>query len=80
MAKVIALRNGQAEMAIPFDWENEVKQTNDLGEKDPCEGCTLREWCGDDDCAQKWYPIDAPYTIFPNLEVFIQFKKQQGWL
>lgn len=39
----------------------------------PCEGCDLREWCSDDDCGKKGYPIDMPTTRFRNLEEMITY-------
>lgn len=39
----------------------------------PCEGCNLKEWCSDDDCAKKGYPIDLPTTRFKNLNEMITY-------
>ena len=39
----------------------------------PCIGCDLREWCGEDDCAKKGYPIDLPTTRFRNLDEMITY-------
>lgn len=39
----------------------------------PCEGCDLKEWCSDDDCAKKGYPIDLPTTRFKNLNEMITY-------
>lgn len=39
----------------------------------PCKGCDLREWCGEDDCAKKGYPIDLPTTHFANLNEMITY-------
>ena len=39
----------------------------------PCEGCDLREWCSDDDCGKKGYPIDLPTTRFRNLDEMITY-------
>ena len=39
----------------------------------PCIGCDLREWCGEDDCAKKGYPIDLPTTRFKNLNEMITY-------
>lgn len=39
----------------------------------PCDGCDLREWCGEDDCAKKGYPIDLPTTRFKNLNEMITY-------
>lgn len=39
----------------------------------PCEGCDLKEWCSEDDCAKKGYPIDLPTTRFKNLDEMITY-------
>lgn len=39
----------------------------------PCEGCDLKEWCSDDDCGKKGYPIDLPTTRFKNLDEMITY-------
>ena len=39
----------------------------------PCIGCDLREWCGEDDCAKKGYPIDLCTTHFKNLNEMITY-------
>lgn len=46
----------------------------------PCEGCDLREWCGDDDCAKKGYPIDLGTTHFKNLNEMITYFRIHGIL
>ena len=51
----------------PREQEPTVHITN------PCIGCNLREWCGDDDCAKKGYPIDLPTTRFKNLDEMITY-------
>lgn len=39
----------------------------------PCIGCDLKEWCSDDDCAKKGYPIDLGTTHFKNLNEMITY-------
>ena len=39
----------------------------------PCEGCDPKEWCSDDDCAKKGYPIDLPTTRCKNLDEMITY-------
>lgn len=39
----------------------------------PCIGCDLKEWCSDDDCGKKGYPIDLPTTRFKNLDEMITY-------
>lgn len=39
----------------------------------PCKGCDLKEWCSDDDCGKKGYPIDLPTTRFRNLNDMITY-------
>ena len=46
----------------------------------PCEGCDLKEWCGDDDCAKKGYPIDLGTTHFKNLNEMITYFRIHGIL
>lgn len=46
----------------------------------PCEGCDLREWCGEDDCAKKGYPIDLGTTHFRNLNEMITYFRVHGIL
>lgn len=46
----------------------------------PCIGCNLNEWCGDDDCAKKGYPIDIPTTRFKNLNEMITYFRTHGFL
>ena len=51
----------------PREQEPTVHITN------PCEGCDLKEWCSDDDCGKKGYPIDLPTTRFSNLDEMITY-------
>ena len=39
----------------------------------PCIGCDLKEWCSDDDCGKKGYPIDLPTTRFKNLNEMVTY-------
>ena len=63
-------------IATPENPETEPqKQDSTVHIKNPCIGCDLREWCGDDDCAKKGYPIDLGTTHFKNLnEMIIYFR------
>lgn len=48
---------------------------------DPCEGCSLREWCSDE-CAAHSFPIDVPWaygTRFHNLGEYVNMLKHYGW-
>lgn len=46
----------------------------------PCIGCDIKEWCGEDDCAKKGYPIDLPTTRFKNLNDMITYFRIHGFL
>ena len=46
----------------------------------PCIGCDLKEWCSDDDCGKKGYPIDLPTTRFKNLNDMITYFRISGFL
>lgn len=48
---------------------------------DPCVKCALRDICDNEDCAALGFPIDSPVpsTLFPNLGVYIDYLKKQGW-
>ena len=46
----------------------------------PCIGCDLKEWCSDDDCGKKGYPIDLPTTRFKNLNEMITYFRTQDIL
>ena len=61
------------------------EKENDLGSSaahilNPCEGCDLKEWCSDDDCAKKGYPIDLPTTRFANLNEMITYFRTHDFL
>ena len=53
--------------------EEPQKQESTVHITNPCIGCDLKEWCGDDDCAKKGYPIDLPTTRFANLNEMITY-------
>lgn len=60
-------------------------KTTDLGTSaahplNPCVGCDLREWCGNDDCAKHGFPIDLPTTRFKNLNEMITYFRVHGIL
>lgn len=48
---------------------------------DPCVKCALRDICDNEECAALGFPIDSPVpsTLFPNLGVYIDYLKKQGW-
>ena len=69
------------EISTPMKPEKE----NDLSSSaahilNPCEGCDLKEWCSDDDCAKKGYPIDLPTTRFANLNEMITYFRTHDFL
>lgn len=62
------------EISSPMNPETEPrKQDSTVHLENPCIGCDLREWCGNDDCAKKGYPIDLPTTHFKNLNEMITY-------
>jgi hypothetical protein len=62
------------EISSPMNPETEPqKQVSKVHIENPCIGCDLREWCGNDDCAKKGYPIDLPTTRFANLNDMITY-------
>lgn len=62
------------EISTPMNPEKENQQyTSAAYITNPCEGCDLKEWCCDDDCAKKGYPIDLPTTRFKNLDEMITY-------
>ena len=62
------------EISSPMNPETEPReQEPTVHITNPCIGCNLREWCGDDDCAKKGYPIDLPTTRFRNLNGMITY-------
>lgn len=62
------------EIASPLNPENVSELgTTSAPIQNPCIGCVLREWCGNDDCAKKGYPIDLPTTRFKNLNEMITY-------
>lgn len=73
MAIQLDLFTGQA-IADPVNPETETEMQVRPGNNiNPCIGCELREWCSDDDCAKKGYPIDLPTTHFRNLNDMITY-------
>lgn len=73
VARQIDLFTG-LEISRPLNPETE----SDLGKStvhnfNPCEGCDLKEWCSDDDCAKKGYPIDRSTGHFKNLDEMITY-------
>lgn len=61
-------------IASPMNPEEEPKeQVSTVHIENPCIGCDLSEWCGDDDCAKKGYPIDLGTTHFNNLNEMITY-------
>ena len=62
------------EISSPMNLQQEPKTQEPTGHiLNPCIGCDLREWCGEDDCAKKCYPIDLPTTRFKNLDEMITY-------
>lgn len=62
------------EMASPMNPEKVSDQgTTSAPIINPCIGCDLKKWCGDDDCAKKGYPIDLGTTHFKNLNEMITY-------
>lgn len=51
--------------------EEPQKQVSTGHITNPCIICDLKEWCCEDDCAKKGYPIDLPTTRFKNLDEMI---------
>ena len=73
VARQIDLFTG-VEISTPMNPETDI----DLGKSaahilNPCIGCDLKEWCSDDDCAKKGYPIDLGTTHFKNLNEMITY-------
>lgn len=62
------------EISSPMNSEQEPKTLEPAAHiLNPCEGCDLKEWCSDDDCGKKGYPIDLPTTRFKNLDEMITY-------
>lgn len=73
VAKQLYLFTG-VEISTPMNPENESNPRSSTAHiLNPCEGCDLKEWCSDDDCAKKGYPIDLPTTRFKNLDEMITY-------
>lgn len=61
-------------IASPMNSEEEPqKQESTVHITNPCIGCDLKEWCCEDDCAKKGYPIDLGITHFKNLNEMITY-------
>ena len=72
-------------MGVEISTPMKPEKENDLGSSaahilNPCEGCDLKEWCSDDDCAKKGYPIDLPTTRFANLNEMITYFRTHDFL
>lgn len=73
MAILLDLFTG-LEIASPLNPDNMSDQsTTSAPIPNPCIGCDLKEWCGEDDCAKKGYPIDLGTTHFKNLNDMITY-------
>lgn len=68
-------------IASPMNPETEPREQEPKGHiLNPCIGCDLKEWCSEDDCAKKGYPIDLPTTRFKNLNDMITYFRIHGFL
>ena len=73
VARQIDLFTG-VEISTPMNTENDNNMSKSAAHiTNPCIGCDLKEWCSDDDCAKKGYPIDLPTTRFSNLDEMITY-------
>lgn len=73
MAIQLDLFSGMA-IATPENPEKETQKQESTGHiTNPCIGCDLKEWCCEDDCAKKGYPIDLGTTHFKNLNEMITY-------
>lgn len=73
MAKQLDLFTG-LEISSPMNPQQEPTTLEPAAHiLNPCEGCDLKEWCSDDDCGKKGYPIDLPTTRFKNLNDMITY-------
>ena len=80
VAKQLDLFTG-VEISTPMNPENESNPRSSTAHiTNPCEGCDLKEWCSDDDCAKKGYPIDLPTTRFANLDEMITYFRTHDFL
>ena len=62
------------EISTPMNPENESNPRSSTAHiTNLCDGCDLKEWCSDDDCGKKGYPIDLPTTRFKNLDEMITY-------
>lgn len=73
VALQLDLFSGMAK-ASPENPEKETqKHDSTVHITNPCIGCDLKEWCCEDDCAKKCYPIDLGITHFKNLNEMITY-------
>ena len=73
VARQIDLFTG-LEISSPMKPQQEHKTLEPAAQiVNPCIGCDLKEWCSDDDCGKKGYPIDLPTTRFANLDEMITY-------
>lgn len=73
VAKQLDLFTG-LEISSPMNPEKENHLSTSAAHiLNPCKGCDLKEWCSDDDCAKKGYPIDLGTTHFKNLNEMITY-------
>ena len=69
------------EISTPMNQKQEPTTLEPPGHiMNPCIGCDLKEWCSDDDCGKKGYPIDLPTTRFRNLDEMITYFRIHGFL
>lgn len=72
-AKQLDLFTG-VEISTPVNEEQETATLHSTVHIiNPCIGCDLKEWCCEDDCAKKGYPIDLGITHFKNLNEMITY-------
>lgn len=72
-------------MGVEISTSMTPEKDSDLGTStvhitNPCEGCDLKEWCSDDDCGKKGYPIDLPTPRFKNLDEMITYFRTLDFL
>ncbi len=69
------------EISTPMNPEQETTSRQAAAHiTNPCIGCDLKEWCSDDDCGKKGYPIDLPTTRFKNLDEMITYFRTHDFL
>ena len=73
VAKQLDLFTG-LEISSPMNPQQETTSLEPAAHiANPCIGCDLKEWCSDDDCGKKGYPIDLTTTRFKNLDEMITY-------